>query len=138
MNTPKINIRSAILPKTTYKYTKRAHLNQPQRSRHLTNYKYTSHKNIKRHYKQQMPYRIIDVRSIRYGAAHIIQRCIDLFIIIWFVFGNYWVLGVFEQYNEPGKFLTMSSQPYRLPNLFDGKIMIRNESKIHYNNNVIG
>lgn len=102
--------RSETFPKTRYTYSKRDLINK--RSSRNSNYNYSSHKHIKRFYKKQRPYKLIDVRSIRYGATHILQRLIDLFIIIWFVFGNYWVLSVFDQssYQILPKVLNASTQ----------------------------
>lgn len=86
------------MPKTKYTYSKRINVNQ--RSKHNSGYHYTSHKHIKRHYKKQGPHHLIDVRSIRYGIMHFLQRCIDIFIIVWFICGNYWVLKIFDKMSD--------------------------------------
>jgi hypothetical protein len=41
-------------------------------------------------------YKFIDFGSIRYGTATFMQRVIDLFILCWFVYGNYVVFGINE------------------------------------------
>ena len=41
-----------------------------------------------RHNKIQKDYKIIDKRSIRYGAAHLVQLILDIFMIFWFICGN--------------------------------------------------
>lgn len=56
--------------------------------------KYGTHKHLYRHHKKtQRPLRLVDFRSIRYCIAYLIQRCLDLFILIWFFCGNYWVFN---------------------------------------------
>lgn len=53
------------------------------------------HKKMRRkHNKIQKDYKLIDFRSVRYGAAHLLQRLLDLFMLLWFICGNYWVFSV--------------------------------------------
>lgn len=70
------------------------------------NYKYGTHKRLKRHHnKTQRPIRLFDFNSIRYGVSYLLQRALDIFMICWFVCGNYWVFnanlseldGLFDQ-----------------------------------------
>lgn len=41
------------------------------------------------HNKTQKDYKIIDKRSIRYGLAYLVQLMLDIFMILWFICGNY-------------------------------------------------
>lgn len=85
------------IPKTKYTFSKRHSRRDRRVTRNGTSYHFTSRKHIKRQYRKQQPYRLIDPNAIRYAIIHFIQRCIDIFIIVWFIFGNYWVLAVFDE-----------------------------------------
>ena len=57
--------------------------------------KYGTHKRLYRHHnKTQRPFRLVDFRTVRYCVAYLLQRCLDVFIVCWFVCGNYWVFNV--------------------------------------------
>ena len=50
---------------------------------------------LKKHFEKKVHkrYKLIDSKSVRYGLAHLVQRVLDLFILIWFVCGNYWIFS---------------------------------------------
>ena len=53
------------------------------------------HKNMRRrHNKVQKNSKLIDLRVVRYGTAHFAQRILDVFLLIWFICGNYWTFSV--------------------------------------------
>jgi hypothetical protein len=57
-------------------------------------YNYGTHRRLHRHHnKTHKPIRLLDFRSIRYCIAYLIQRCIDVFMLSWFICGNYWVFS---------------------------------------------
>lgn len=63
--------------------------------------KYGTHKKLRYHHNRTYkPYRLIDSNSIRYGVFHLIQRFIDVFMISWFVVGNYWVFNSNESQHD--------------------------------------
>lgn len=57
------------------------------------NYVHYNKRIRRKHNKTQQNYKIIDFRSIRYGTAHLAQRTLDVFMLVWFLFGNYWVFN---------------------------------------------
>lgn len=76
--------------------------NNKQRIKHPSRYKNFHHyHHHHRHYQrnhhrhqQQRKYNFVDFNSIRYCVTHFIQRIIDLFILCWFVYGNYLIFSV--------------------------------------------
>lgn len=53
------------------------------------------HRKMRRkHNRMQKNYKLIDWRFIRYGTGHFIQRVFDIFLLIWFICGNYWTFSV--------------------------------------------
>ena len=53
------------------------------------------------HYeRKKQKYKFINCDSIRYGMAICIQRAIDFFILIWFIYGNYAVFSVIGKQYE--------------------------------------
>ena len=55
---------------------------------------YGTHKRLYHHHnKTHRPMRLLDFRAIRYCMALLIQRCIDIFMLSWFICGNYWVFN---------------------------------------------
>ena len=81
---------SFSVPKASYTYSNR---NDSRNPTHLNNcYNYGSRKHMRRYCKAQKPHKLIDTRLIRYGSAHLLQRLIDLFMVCWFICGNYWIL----------------------------------------------
>ena len=81
---------SFSIPKASYTYSNR---NVSRNPSHLNNsYNYGSRKHMRRYCKAQKPHKLIDTRLIRYGSVHLLQRVIDLFMVCWFICGNYWIL----------------------------------------------
>ena len=59
--------------------------------------KYATHRKLKNHHnKMHKPFRLFDVRTIRYGASYLLQRLLDVFMICWFICGNYWIFNAVE------------------------------------------
>jgi hypothetical protein len=57
-------------------------------------YNYGTHKRLHRHHnKMHRPLRLFDFRSVRYCIAFMLQRCMDVFMLVWFICGNYWLFS---------------------------------------------
>jgi hypothetical protein len=56
--------------------------------------RYGTHKRLRSHHnRMQKPFRLLDFNSIRYCLAYLLQRLLDIFMISWFICGNYWVFN---------------------------------------------
>jgi hypothetical protein len=63
--------------------------------------KYATHNKLQRHHnKMRKPFRLVDVRSVRYATSYLLQRLLDVFMICWFICGNYWIYNVVEADNK--------------------------------------
>ena len=53
-----------------------------------------AHRKVRLHHnRMQRRYRILDCNSIRFGLTSVLQRLLDIFIVVWFICGNYWVFN---------------------------------------------
>lgn len=56
--------------------------------------KYGTHKRLQKHHnKTHRPIRLLDFRTIRYCITYLLQRLIDVFMLSWFICGNYWLFN---------------------------------------------
>ena len=63
--------------------------------------KYGTHKKLQRHHnKMHRPFRLVDIKSIRYGVSYLLQRVLDVFMLCWFICGNYWVFNAIDDENR--------------------------------------
>ncbi|CAF0872490.1 unnamed protein product [Brachionus calyciflorus] len=57
-------------------------------------HKYGSHRHLYKHHKKtHQPIKIFDLNSIRYCIFFLFKRALQLFLLIWFFCGNYWVFN---------------------------------------------
>lgn len=63
--------------------------------------KYSTHKHLYRHHKKtQAPIKLIDCNTIRYCVFFWIRQSLLLFILVWFICGNYWVFDTEHKYDS--------------------------------------